>query len=76
MMMSISFCFPKGITFCASSKDFTSVSCMKSRRKSLGFSDANYFSNVFRATVGVSPREYRKRSGKKEKSSGKDISGG
>ena len=42
----------------------------------VGFSDANYFSNVFRATVGVSPREYRKRSGKKEKSSGKDISGG
>ena len=27
----------------------------------VGFSDANYFSNVFRAAENVSPREYRKR---------------
>lgn len=28
-----------------------------------GFNDSNYFSTVFRKRVGVSPREYRRRSG-------------
>ncbi|MDD7301459.1 MAG: helix-turn-helix transcriptional regulator [Eubacteriales bacterium] len=36
----------------------------------VGFSDANYFSNVFRASVGVSPREYRNRFRKSD--NGKD----
>lgn len=27
---------------------------------SAGFTDSNYFSNVFKANTGISPREYRK----------------